>query len=156
MSGPTPWNQLSADEKGAAVKPLYLAGHSYSEITRAVDAPDRGSVAGVIRRLRATGDLAPSVRRSTSPSVPAKPKRTVAVKKPAKVAPLPAMSRAMAFDPLDGIAPVSLVSNTGCRWPVDGLRGPGLLACGASRESGHVYCAHHERIAYRNPRERAA
>lgn len=61
---------------------------------------------------------------------------------------LPAIvDRAVAFAPLAGTTPSPFVQNTGCRWPVDGANGAGLLVCGAQRE-GRNYCARHNRLAY--------
>lgn len=67
------------------------------------------------------------------------------------------MTRTVAFSPLAGINPVPFAKNSGCRWPVDGADGPGLLVCGAPRD-GRNYCARHNRLAYvpTSIRQRAA
>lgn len=67
------------------------------------------------------------------------------------------VNRAVAFEPLPSIDPVAFAVNQGCRWPVDGADGPGLLVCGAPRD-GLNYCADHNRLAYvpKSIRQRAA
>lgn len=57
------------------------------------------------------------------------------------------VDRAVAFSPLPGVDPAAFALNQGCRWPVDGVNGPGLLVCGAPHD-GRNYCADHNRIAY--------
>ncbi len=57
------------------------------------------------------------------------------------------VNRATAFEPLAGVDPIAFAQNTGCRWPVDGVNGPGLLVCGAPRD-GRNYCVDHSRLAY--------
>lgn len=52
-----------------------------------------------------------------------------------------------AFHPLSGVEPVPFGS-PGCKFPVDGVTGKGLLWCGATREPGDVYCPTHCRVAY--------
>jgi len=66
------------------------------------------------------------------------------------------VKRENAFDPLPGIEPVAFGS-PGCRWPVDGLKGKGLLACGAAKV-GANYCNAHQRLAHEPPsvRQRAS
>ncbi|TDR34693.1 GcrA family cell cycle regulator [Aquamicrobium defluvii] len=66
-----------------------------------------------------------------------------------KADPVLRISRAAAFDPIPGIEPVPYGSS-GCKFPVDGLDGPGLLWCGADREIGRPYCDVHSRLARGN------
>jgi len=62
--------------------------------------------------------------------------------------------RADAFDPLHGHEPVAAFS-PGCKWPVDGLDGPGMMWCGCKRVPAKPYCeAHLERSkSKRRPKE---
>ncbi|AMS41195.1 GcrA family cell cycle regulator [Aminobacter aminovorans] len=52
-----------------------------------------------------------------------------------------------AFDPIPGIPPVHFAVNTGCKWPVDGIEGKGLLCCGADKEPERTYCGPHQRLS---------
>lgn len=81
----------------------------------------------------ATGfGLAPWVRTSIEPAV-----------KPA-----PYIARDEAFEPIPGVEPVPKHS-PGCKWPVDGREGTGLLACGSSDKlPTEVYCRGHAQLAY--------
>lgn len=60
------------------------------------------------------------------------------------------IKRENAFDPIPGIAPVAFASS-GCKWPVDGVNGVGLLACGAAKEPERSYCAAHRQLSYTPP-----
>lgn len=171
-----PWKDLSAAEKRAAVKPMILAGKSYVEIARVLQISNRNSVAGVVTRLRELGELPPARSKKAvgkdggqvvraNAQARRKPKASgldainIAVRAENRAeAPGIAISRAAAFDPLPGQIPAAFVENHGCRWPVDGIDGPGLLACGAAKEPEHVYCADHRRLAYvpRITRQKAA
>ncbi len=61
------------------------------------------------------------------------------------------IDRAAAFEPIPGVEPVSFLDNRGCKWPVDGLEGNGLLACGSAKDPQHSYCDSHRFLAYREP-----
>ncbi len=57
------------------------------------------------------------------------------------------IKRENAFDPIPDTPPVAFGS-PGCRWPVDGISGQGLLACGAAKlHSETPYCAAHTHLA---------
>jgi GcrA cell cycle regulator len=57
------------------------------------------------------------------------------------------IKRENAFDPIPDTPPVAFGS-PGCRWPVDGINGQGLLACGATKlHSDTSYCGAHTRLA---------
>lgn len=57
------------------------------------------------------------------------------------------IKRENAFDPIPGSEPVAFGS-AGCKWPVDKLDGPGLLACGATKlHSETPYCSAHSSLA---------
>lgn len=161
-----PWTELSPAEKREAVKPMILAGKSYAVIAEALRLENRNCIAGVVTRLRELGELPPArskqaVGKDGGQIVRAKaqarrkPKAAgldainIAVRAESRAeAPGIAISRAAAFDPIPGQTPAAFADNHGCRWPVDGIDGPGLLACGAAKEPEHVYCADHRRIAY--------
>ncbi|MBE1208144.1 GcrA family cell cycle regulator [Aminobacter carboxidus] len=53
-----------------------------------------------------------------------------------------------AFDPIPGVLPVHFAVNTGCKWPVDGIEGKGLLCCGADKEPERSYCGAHQRLSH--------
>jgi hypothetical protein len=61
--------------------------------------------------------------------------------------------RENAFDPLPGQEPVPYGS-PGCKWSVDGVDGPGLLWCGASKEHERSYCEAHRHLSYQPPTHR--
>lgn len=67
------------------------------------------------------------------------------------------ITSAAAFDPIPGTTPVAYGS-PGCKWPVDGVDGRGLLACGQSRDfskrEDEPYCRSHVRLAYSSPSAR--
>ncbi|TPM19804.1 GcrA family cell cycle regulator [Mesorhizobium sp. B2-3-6] len=60
------------------------------------------------------------------------------------------IKREDAFQPIPGVDPVAFGS-AGCRWPVDGTNGQGLLACGATKEPERSYCEAHRRLSYTPP-----
>lgn len=67
------------------------------------------------------------------------------------------IKRENAFDPIPGTEPVE-AGSAGCKWPVDGLNGQGLHACGAKKEHPQQpYCRSHASLAYVPPavRDRA-
>lgn len=176
------WTEMTAAEKRAAVKPMILAGKSYAEIASVLQIANRNSVAGVVTRLREFGELPPAKsmqavgaeggaigrakarqRKAQAAKPKAKPSTAgldainiaVRTEHRAEAKGLP-INRACAFEPIPGHVPIPITDNFGCRWPVDGLHGPGLLACGAAKELEHVYCVHHRRLAYTPRHERAA
>lgn len=63
------------------------------------------------------------------------------------------IKREDAFDPIPNTSPVAFGS-PGCRWPVDGVSGQGLLACGAAKEMERSYCDAHRQLSYAPPRAR--
>lgn len=87
--------------------------------------------------------LDPSRPRVQTPGGRAALLREMAANPPAMIA----ADRASAFEPLPGTMPVPLVANTGCKWPVDGLHGKGLLCCGEPYETTGPYCRHHRILA---------
>ncbi|MBA1141742.1 GcrA family cell cycle regulator [Mesorhizobium neociceri] len=60
------------------------------------------------------------------------------------------VKRENAFDPIPDTPPVAFGS-PGCRWPVDGVNGIGLLACGAAKEPERSYCDAHRQLSYAPP-----
>lgn len=159
-----PWKDLSAAEKRAAVKPMILAGKSYAAIADALQLENRNCIAGVVQRLRELGELPPArskqaVGKDGGQIVRAKaqarrkPKAAgldainIAVRAEGRAeAPGIAISRAATFDPIPGVEPVPYGS-AGCKFPVDGLDGPGLLWCGADCGDHSTYCPTHRRVA---------
>jgi hypothetical protein len=63
------------------------------------------------------------------------------------------IKRENAFDPMPDTPPVAFGS-PGCRWPVDGINGTGLLSCGAVKEIEHSYCGAHRQLSYQPPSTR--
>lgn len=56
--------------------------------------------------------------------------------------------REFAFNPIPGTTPVAFAANTlGCKFPVDGLHGSGLLVCGQPKEIERSYCPAHTQLA---------
>lgn len=146
----------------------------------------RNQVAGIIDRLRRKGALPPAGTRQASGAISGKRAKAAADKKwqeiqakkaekLAKAAEKNAAKAANAdrdfnsstkaqplsarlltnFDPIEGVEPVPYGSS-GCKYPVDGIDGPGLLWCGADKQPGEVYCLAHCRIAYTPPKPRRA
>jgi hypothetical protein len=58
------------------------------------------------------------------------------------------VSRARAFEPLPGLAPIHLteLTKTTCRWPVNGIDGSEPIFCGG--HAPQLYCSSHARMAY--------
>lgn len=181
-----PWSEMDARQKEAAVLPLATRGLSAKQIADRLGLDSRNRVITVLARLRKAKSLAPSTRQGRSSiarkrvdapakakapkrskettgswggavgRVQAKLRRQEADQVKATSAPVLVISRAAAFEPIPGIEPAPFTTNTGCRWPVDGLEGRGLLVCGATKEPEHVYCAAHRHLAYQPRHERAA
>jgi len=61
--------------------------------------------------------------------------------------------REHAFEPIQGAGPVAFGS-PGCKWPVDGLHGVGLFACGAAKDLDQSYCSAHRLLSYQPPSTR--
>ena len=175
MSRSLPWASMSPNEKGAAVKELVATGASYRQIADSLGAGTAGSIAGVVSRLRKIGELPPAPTKQETGAISGTLSRVKAKVRQDSLAglnaaniankaesrksdPVLAIDRAFAFGPLPGAVPVAFALNSGCRWPVDGLDGHGLLACGADKEPEHTYCAAHRQFAYLPipPREKAA
>ncbi len=170
-----PWPDMTAAEKKSAVKALILRGSSYVRIAKDLGAPNRHCVAGVVSRLRESGELPPSpskhetgaaggavvrakakVRRDRTAGLHAGNIANKAESRKSDPGMAVTISRAAAFEPLPGIDPVPFTSNTGCKWSVDGVDGPGLICCGAPRELSQPYCETHRRLAHQSRHERAA
>ena len=158
------WSETTAEEKRAAVKPLILEGLGYTKIADLLGAPNRHCVAGVVTKLRRDGALPPAPPKQQIGAhggaverIKANARREKATALHAgniankaetrKTDPELTIRRASAFDPLPDVTPVPFVPNSGCKWPVHGIEGSGLLACGAPRED-RTYCATHRRLAY--------
>lgn len=179
-----PWKETTADWKKDRVEELVKAGFSFSQIAAEIGAPSRNAISTIACNLRTAGRLPTQKKRVPAPVVPkqgrpaketgawgsvvgkvktklSRPSLDAAniatrVEGRTEAAGLPVtISRAAAFDPLPGFEPIPFAANSGCKWPVDGLEGPGLMVCGAER-SGRHYCADHHRIAYRPRTEKAA
>lgn len=170
-----PWTELSPAEKRAAVKERILAGKSWRQIADELSIVNRNAIASVVNRLRKTGDIPPArskqaigadggavgklksaARRAKAP--PRINSQNLVNKAESRLAdpgiPL-TISRAAAFDPLPDTTPAAFGS-PGCKWPVDGLEGRGLLWCGCDRQGHATYCPAHRRLAFTSIHERAA
>lgn len=158
-----PWRVMTAAEKNSAVKALILQGSAYTRIAQDLAAPNRHCVAGVVSRLRELGELPPPPSRQETGAAGGAVVRNRAKARKDRTAGLHAgniankaesrksdpelkVHRALAFDPLPGVEPVAYGS-PGCKFPVDGVDGPGLLWCGAPREIGQSYCPSHSMLA---------
>ena len=169
-----PWPDMKAAEKKSAVKALILRGSSYVRIAKDLGAPNRHCVAGVVSRLRESGELPPSpskhetgaaggavvrakakVRRDRTAGLHAGNIANKAESRKSDPGMAVTISRAAAFDPLPGVEPVPFGSS-GCKYPVDGLEGAGLLWCGADRGDHRTYCEAHRRLAFQPRKTEAA
>jgi hypothetical protein len=168
MATPKRWAQMSADDKRTVVHDMTMAGEGYVAIATLLDAPSRHCVAGIVAKLRKLGHLPPAKSKqsvgaeggmlSRAKALKAKVARPTAADADVEAQPILTISRAAAFEPLPGVEPITLVQfgRRTCKFPVDGLQGPGRLFCGADKEPEQSFCAAHRRIAYTTTRERAA
>lgn len=161
------WQDRTPAEKLEAVRVHVLAGAGYSKIAETLGAPSRGSVASIVTRLRALDALPPAPTKKQTGAMSGALSGTKAKLRRAQTDHLHAgnivnkaesrkadpelkVRRAFAFDPLPGVEPVTFGS-PGCKYPVDGLDGPGLLWCGADRGDHRTYCEAHRRLAFTPP-----
>jgi hypothetical protein len=154
---------------------MVLDGIGYTRIADRLGAPNRHCVAGVVSRLREIGQLPPAPSKQKTGAAGGTVSRIKAINRrpqndflhagniankaeSRKSDPEFKVNRAFAFDPLPGVEPIAFSDNHGCRWPVDGTLGPGLLVCGAPKDLGQSYCEFHHRLSYvpRSPRSIAA
>lgn len=186
MSGLPNWKTMEPGARDELLRRYVEEGFSATEIAKKFTGCFRNSIAGRAHRMGlkftsrqkvAKPEPKPTKSRETTGSwggvvgkVRAKARRAVAGQnlhagnivnkaESRKVDPgfAEIVNRAVAFEPLPSIDPVAFAVNQGCRWPVDGADGPGLLVCGAPRD-GLNYCADHNRLAYvpKSIRQRAA
>jgi hypothetical protein len=184
------WEEMSPREKGDVVAVLINEGKRNCEICDELGI-NRNQIAGVVSRLKQQGrirrvDTGSRAARSSSTKrvAAAKPRarkpsaRTLEVtswrgpnnphhnnlkaraeqraKSPGII-----IRRENAFDPIPGTTPAAFGS-AGCKFPVDGIHGPGLLWCGQPRDlterADEPYCQAHAALAYTAPavRQRAS
>jgi len=154
-----PWTDLSPEAKRAAVKERILTGASHRQIAAELGAESRGAIAAAVLRLRELGELPPAPTKQQIGAITGVISRVklnraaglhsgnIANKAESRKSdPGMEATRVGAFDPLPGVVPVPYGSS-GCKFPVDGIDGHGLLWCGASREIGQPYCTHHSKLA---------
>lgn len=148
------WADRSAESKRRMCVSHARAGLSNEAIAEKLGAPSPHSVAGVLRDAKFYGAALPSRRTTPKPKPKPKPKVTaraprgiVRFAKPPIPDTLPPVDRAAAFEPLPGTTPIPFADNTGCKWPVDGRDGKGLLCCGTDRPAGKPYCEEHRRLS---------
>ncbi|MBN9073987.1 MAG: hypothetical protein J0H34_20795 [Rhizobiales bacterium] len=163
----THWRNLSPAEKRSAVKSRVLAGASYEVIAQELGAPNRNCIASVVTALRGHGELPPPPsKQQTGATGGAVVRAKAKARRDRAVAPLAVniankpechvsdhgltIDRSLAFDPLPGTEPIALAEfgPRTCKWPVDGIEGPGALFCGAEKEIDLSFCAYHRRLAY--------
>lgn len=161
-----PWTP----EQDRQLLDMQAGGYSARAIS-AVVGKSRSAVLGRLWRLRQTGDAPPAMKRPPpAKRCPKPPVVRIEVRdRPFKVIHLTQRQadnigkpppnndsvkrpwrevKAEAFMPLPGSTPTRLVdrASRACAWPVSG-DGEAILSC-AMPTDGHVYCAHHRRLAY--------
>ena len=161
-----PWEAMTTAARMEAVVAGILAGKTYAKIG-AEHGANRNQIAGIVNRLRAKGILP---RPGPRPEPEPKPKRKPALKAVPRPEPLwksvqperavasassgnvpdeipdtvITITRESAWEPIPGIDPIPLMKlgKGRWRWPVFDGDEPRLF-CGATTESGHVYCPSH-------------
>lgn len=155
------WTTLSAEEKIAAIRPLWSAGETARDIMGYFVGATRNSIIGALSRAKLPS-RAHARKPTVNPSTHLKPKPRVA-RKPLSAQPgtppivqkipepdTPSSSLMAMIEgnrpPLAGTTPISILdlpSRSGvlCRWPVIGGY------CGA-KSGDKVFCETHARIAY--------
>ncbi|NEH72312.1 GcrA family cell cycle regulator [Rhizobium leguminosarum] len=166
MSNYPEWSSLSKEQRIEMIRRLAASGLSSGLMANRFIGVSRNGIIGYCKRygiklgqgqplpskqvvrkethqkkvVRRANDIPPSV-------IPHKPTNTAARPVPDIVA-LGPVAKSRAFDPIDGVAPVSL-ENLGahrCHWPVNGFNGHEPIFCGAT--SPNLYCTPHARLAY--------
>lgn len=170
MSALPNWEEMAKEARVEAVKILAAEGLSAGQIANRFRNASRSAIMGYVarnninlsnqrlsQRLRERsgkaevrphpGNIArKAASRKFDPGLKAEPKPTSTPVAPAEE--IVPVSRARAFDPLPGRAPIHLteLTKTQCRWPVNGIDGSEPIFCGA--HAGAVYCNSHARMAY--------
>lgn len=108
------------------------AGRSYGDAGRGATRGGKPSMLRV-KQLRKDGPTAFNLFHRIEAKAEARPSSYIA--------------KGSVFEPLPGVQPVAFGS-PGCKFPVDGFHGRGLLACGLTRRDGISYCDSHARLAY--------
>lgn len=160
------WNEASPDEKREAVRAaIQVQGLSYGQAVKALDAPGRNAIAGVVERSKKTAN--PIV--TTAPAKLAQQRRSASEARKKK-APKPARPKhqgfnqlvplgppvdlpvrtisAKAWTALPGSSPIAIEDHKeGCRWPInDDLP---FLYCNEALHEGSSYCAAHHKMSFR-------
>jgi len=171
----TDWLTLTPAEKQTAIRPLWEAGKSASEISREFINATRNSIISALHRGKMTNGMptrqvrakasyegqAPKPKRARKP-VPAQPGTPpLLVRIPDPDTP-PASVLAMINGdrpPLAGVTPIDIMAlplrqGVRCRFPVTGDGGK-MMYCGAS-SGDHSYCEPHRAIAYKPVEKREA
>ncbi len=167
------WATLSKEQRIIAIRPMAANGLSAGIIAKRFTGASRNAIIGYCERYGITLGKGQPRRVEKTKGSRGRPKKAQAAKVAAKaitavekavvpyapeksatpkvapdIADLGPLSKSRAFDPIDGIKPVSL-ENLGahsCHWPVNGFNGHEPLFCGVS--TSKLYCASHARLAY--------
>ncbi len=141
-------------ERINALRQLWLAGHSASQIAQALGGVTRNAVIGKVHRLGLGQRMAPSaprrVRGSADPGHP--PRRSPSRPPPPPAAPAVARVRPPAALVVEAVARLfdaAELSARVCRWPIGDPRLAGFGYCGAPAPGKGPYCPDHHRVAYR-------
>lgn len=162
MSALPNWTEMDSADRDDLIRRYVSEGLSAAKIAQRFANATRSAVIGRVRRmgLSCTGrpKSAPKKLKAVRPQSKTSglSATNIAVRKESREeAPGLIISTAAAFDPIPGVEPVPYGS-PGCKFPVDGMDGPGLLWCGADRGDHPTYCASHRRLAFTPRHERAA
>ncbi|MDH6273622.1 hypothetical protein M2311_003712 [Rhizobium leguminosarum] len=154
MSGYPAWSELSREQRLEAIRPMAASGLSANMIAKRFTGVSRNAIIGLCVRNKIALGKGQTNPASVSAARNRAAKRAQApkvdrVQKPAPdMVDLGPIAKSRAFDPLDGVAPVSL-ENLGaksCHWPVNGFKGHEPIFCGVS--TANLYCTSHSRLAY--------
>ncbi|EJB02927.1 hypothetical protein Rleg9DRAFT_1742 [Rhizobium leguminosarum bv. trifolii WSM597] len=142
------WSSLDKQQRVAAIRPLAASGLSATVIANRFRGVTRNAIIGYCTRndiVLGKGQRSPAKK----PVVGVAPKVDREKKKPAPdIIALGPIAKRRAFDPIEGVTPVSL-ENLGarqCHWPVNGFNGHEPIFCGGA--ASNLYCASHTRLAY--------
>lgn len=153
------WTQARVD----ALKKLFWAGHSASQIAKALGGVSRSAVSGKIDRLglnrarettvalpprRAAVARKPSVPRIEPPEVGAVRGSVPLSTRPVKRAAIPRDRKAVFVAP-EGAETIALddLERCHCRWPFGDEKAAPLRYCGRRKAPGSSYCPDHDALS---------
>ncbi len=156
------------DERVELLKKLWSEGLSASQIANTLGEVTRNAVIGKVHRLglsgRAKSTAAAARPRKARPEQgQARPTRPMshgntalaaALEPYQEEAPAPAPASADNVVPMGQRCGIMNLNEATCRWPTGEPGTDNFYFCGARKDAGVPYCAHHARIAYQPMQDR--